>query len=488
MQINRRDFIRLSGVAGLAALNAAAFGTTLAQDTPTFDERDVIFHAITRLTFGVTPELYDEVAAMGVQAFIEQQLAPETLDDAAVEAMLAQFPAIGQSAAQLYSRYADQMTRQPSRQLVTATILRAVYSRRQLYERMVGFWSDHFNIYLVNGARGFLKVVDDREVIRQYALGSFRDLLGASAHSPAMLLYLDNHQSRAEHPNENYARELLELHTLGVNGGYTEDDVKEVARAFTGWSFVPLREDADQGMFIFRAPRHDDGNKTVLGVALPDGQGEQDGEQVLDLLAAHPSTARFIATKLARRFVADVPSASLVEQIAMTFTQTNGDIRETLRMIFNSEAFRNAPPKLKRPFDYTVSVIRALGGQLGEDAGNFLYRALQTMGHVPFAWPAPNGYPDISAYWSSNLLPRWNFAIEAVTRERLVGGAARLLDNVTDLDAALRQYGEYLYGRALTDAEFTTARDFALATGDNLRGQARSGLALLMAAPGFQYA
>jgi uncharacterized protein (DUF1800 family) len=464
---------------------------------PDVGERDPVAHVINRLTFGITPTLYDYVSRIGVDAFIEEQLEPEVIDDSECDELLEAFPLIHQSTAELAQRYQEDR-RAVIAQFLGAWITRATRSRRQLYERMVHFWSDHFYIF-AQGPAALLKIGDDRETIRPNVFGSFRDILGASAHSPAMLVFLDNAQSRGEHPNENYARELMELHTLGVDGGYTEDDVKAVARAFTGWSIVGFREansGDETGTFRFRRRFHDSDIKTVLGHVLPAGRGIEDGEQVLDILAAHPSTARFIATKLVRRFVADQPPSALVDRCAATFTQSNGDTRAVLRTLFASEEFWNALPKFKRPFEYTISLLRALNYSLaGVEAQEFrpFLGALRAMGHVPFTWPAPNGFPDVGAYWMDNLLPRWNTAQLAVfgtgalqpNREALASLVEASAPASGDIYAAL---GHFFFGRDLTEAELNTIHELVADIDGSDLMKTFYGMALLLAAPAFQYA
>src|SRR5436189_4360223 len=230
-------------------------------------------------------------------------------------------------------------------ELQRAKLLRAVYSDRQLYELMVDFWENHFSIFANKDDDRFLLTGFDRETIRPFAMGRFRDLLGATAHSPAMLFYLDNWRSSVPRPypargdkpagtdgglNENYARELMELHTLGVDGGYTQKDVQEVARCFSGWT---IQKPNEQGLFLYRPGLHDDGEKVVLGQKILAGGGVADGERVLDILLHHPATARFIATKLVRRFVSDEPPPALVERVAATFRATEGDIKAMLRAL-----------------------------------------------------------------------------------------------------------------------------------------------------------
>jgi uncharacterized protein (DUF1800 family) len=276
---------------------------------------------------------------------------------------------------------------------------------------MVEFWSDHFNIFIEKEPCFYLKPVDDREVIRKHALGSFRDLARASAHSPAMLVYLDNHVNEKSHPNENYARELMELHTLGVDGGYTQQDVMELARCLTGWT---VKEHFWLGEFTFNADLHDTGVKNVLGLAIQPS-GKQEAEQVIEHLAGHPGTARFIATKLTRRFIADVPPPAIVEKAAQVFLDTDGDIKSVLRVIL-LDGLPLAEPKYKRPANFVASALRLTNTETDAALHDYLLR----MGQPYFNLPTPDGYPDVSAPWQGNLMPRWQFAFELM-RDEIAG-------------------------------------------------------------------
>jgi uncharacterized protein (DUF1800 family) len=309
--------------------------------------------------------------------------------------------------------------------LVGSKLLRAAESNRQLAEELDDFWFNHFNVNLDKGADRFQLPAYERDAIRPFVLGKFRDLLEATAKSPAMLYYLDNFQSvrpdlDANNKNrkvkrglnENYGRELMELHTLGVNGGYTQQDVTEVARCFTGWTIEDARHG---GGFSYNDKWHDRGEKIVLGQAIPAGGGMEDGEKVLDILAHHPSTARFISRELAQRFVADNPPQALVERMAQTFLATDGDIREVMKSMLNSREFWSEGAyraKVKTPFEMVVSSVRALGANvtdawtLANQVGNLgepLYRKLE-----------PTGYSNLNADWvnSSALLARMNFALQ----------------------------------------------------------------------------
>ena len=347
-------------------------------------------------------------------------------------------------------------------ELQASRILRAVYSERQLQEVMVDFWTNHFNIFANKGADRWLLPAWDRDTIRPNALGKFSTLLQATAQSPAMLFYLDNFQSvspnanqrrgglmqqlrqqQQQQPqrqrrgiNENYARELMELHTLGVDGGYTQKDVQEVARCFTGWTIFQPRGGAaaanammgeagrrNAGTFFFQARVHDDGEKIVLGHKIPAGGGIKDGLTVLDILAHHPSTAKFIATKLVRHFVSDTPPPALVDRVAATFTKSDGDIRETLKAIFFSKEFNSTEAyrvKIKRPFELVISAIRTLGADTNGGPGT--HQWIARMGEPLYGFQTPNGYSDAAQSWvnTGGLLERMNFGL-ALANNRVQG-------------------------------------------------------------------
>ena len=377
--------------------------------------RDEGLALVHRATFGYTENEHARATSMGFTAWRNEQLHPASIDDSQLDSLLGAFPSLSMSAADLVANYPASAggDLRVARFLRTARVLRAQLSKRQLFERMVEFWTDHFNIDGQDGPLRYLKTVDDREVIRTHALGRFRDLLGASAKSGAMLYYLDNFANQAGAPNENYARELMELHTLGVDGGYSESDVLEVARCFTGWTIMPTGS-AAVGTFIFRTFVHDDAAKSVLGTPIAPGGGQQDGETVLDLLAAHPSTADFIARKLCVHFLTYDPPQATVDRVASRFLNTGGDIRATLRAVLSQRSFGEVPlqsaNKLKRPLHLAIAAVRATEAVVSATVG--LEVPLRLMGHVPYGWPAPNGYPDSIGAWGSNLLSRWSFASE----------------------------------------------------------------------------
>ena len=424
----------------VAASLAASATATRAATVATPGDDAAIVHALSRLTFGPRPGDVARVRAPGLERWIEQQLSPARLDDSDCAERLRTLPTLTLSIGSLQREYPrpDRQTREmreagtltprelleryppdrrPARvsaELAAARLVRAVESEQQLQEVMVDFWFNHFNVHAAKGEVRWYVTSYERDVIRPHALGRFPELLRATARHPAMLFYLDNwlstrpdflvaagpNRGRRAGLNENYARELMEVHTLGVDGGYTQRDVTEVARAFTGWTIDRPRDDA---RFVFRPRMHDAGVKVVLGTRLGPGSGEADGEQVLALLARHPATARFIAGKLVRRFVADDPPPALVTRVAATFRATDGDVREMLRTIVASPEFWSLDArrsKIKKPFEYVASAARAAG-----EIGERLYDA-----------QPPTGFPDRAEAWvnAGALLARLNFALSLV--------------------------------------------------------------------------
>ncbi len=370
--------------------------------------------AANRLMYGPRSGDLAHIDDIGVDAFIEEQLSSTRPDSDVLRAKLQPLTTLLMTPMEL-AQAAQEKRGNILLELNQSTILHSVYGERQLQELTVDFWTNHFNIYFGKNQDRFLKTIDDREVIRPHALGRFRDLLDASAHSPAMLVYLDNVTNRKGAPNENYARELMELHTIGVNGGYTQDDVKEVARAFTGWTVRPdnkANPNPDSGMFVFNPRQHDDDAKTILGQTLPARGGEHDATLVLDMLAKHPACATFISAKLARRFISDQPPSNAIQAGAAAFIKSDGDIKATLGAILHSAEFKTSfGQKLKRPYDLLISSLRALDADT--DGGLPIQAALVQMGQPLFQWQFPNGYPDAAGAWSGagTLLARWNLGI-----------------------------------------------------------------------------
>jgi len=370
---------------------------------------------VDRITFGANARETNLAAELGYDAYLEYHLAPEAIDDADLDRQVnARFPGVRYNAKQVVDR-AEVGDYEPYQDIINATIFRAAYSRRQLFEKIVEFWSDHFSVYFDKGDVGRFKIVDDREVIRRHALGFFPDLLSASAHSAAMLTYLDNDPSVAEDPNQNYARELMELHTIGV-GNYTQTDVEEVARCFTGWSFEYDSAKPSYGVFKFNPYNHDAAAKKVLGFDIPAGGGVTDGDRVLEILAEAPAIAPFTAQRLGRKlavkFWGDNPPDDLVNQIADAYLDTRGDIKAMLRVVLSEAWLSQAPPKFKRPFHLIVSALRTRPSQIKDFWS--LRHNLEQMNHHPFYWIPPNGYPEAGPFWMNFLVPRWKFGVDLV--------------------------------------------------------------------------
>ena len=479
------------------------FATAQRSAVPSKASDRLVAHVLNRLGFGARPGDIARVQQIGLATYIEQQLHPEKIADGALAARLSEFTTLGMSTADLWENYfgpADQMRRQqqqlqaqqaraagndpamagstppppptppqltpeqrmlnqaaqsPVQELMQAKILRATLSERQLEEVLVDFWFNHFNVFIGKGQVREYLTEYERAAIRPHVLGSFRTLLGATAHSPAMLFYLDNFQSRTANPmaerrlptivdqrmrggqlrnptlqqrlremqqqqqprrpqgglNENYARELMELHTLGVDGGYTQQDVIEVAKILTGWTIDRARAG---GSFIFRPQMHEPGSKTVMGKKFGE-DGEKEGEKLLDMLAAHPSTAKHIAFKLAQRFVADEPPAALVDRAAKKFIDTKGDLREVTRVIitspeFFSEQYFNA--KMKTPLEFVVSAARATNANVVN--AQPMVQALRELGMPLYGAQPPTGYSMTADAWVNTgaLLNRMNFAVQ----------------------------------------------------------------------------
>lgn len=449
-----------------------------------------VHHVLNRLAFGPRPGDVERVRRLGVDRWIAQQLEPSRIGDPSGKATVAAYPTIGRDPASLAREFpplnllrmaarrdstatradtqafrdAARATRELVGDILSARVARAVASERQLQEVMTDFWLNHFSVFVGKNQQIRYHLPRYEEVaIRPHALGRFRDLLGAVAHSPAMLLYLDNAQSVADsaHPtlvsrevaerrirmarravarnnrrapngaqidsatfeqlmarrprglNENYARELLELHTLGVDGGYSQQDVIEVARALTGWTVRGLGA-RGAGEFFFNPVAHDAGEKRVLGHRLAKGRGLADGEEVLDILARHPATARHIAYKLAVRFVSDSPPPALVDRATEVFSRTEGDLRAVVRSIVTSPEFFSGASyraKVKSPFETVVSALRALGAPADTTPVSAAFVA--RLGQPIYGRQSPDGWPESGEEWMNTgaILNRINFGL-----------------------------------------------------------------------------
>ncbi len=411
---------------------------------------------VNRVTYGINAREAQLASTMGFQAYLEFQLAYESIDDSALENALSGFSTLNLSprerAIQIFDDNQTSVV-----EFIHATFLRSAYSTRQLHQRMVGFWTDHFNIYLEKEAEDILKPVDDQEVIRPNALGSFPALLSASAHSPAMLQYLDSVGSQKEAPNENYPRELMELHTIGPDS-FTQQDVKEVARCFTGWSLNVDFDSPDLGRFLFRPEWHDNGAKQVLGKDIPAGGGQQDGEIVIQILTTDPDiaplTAQLVGRKIAVQFWGYDPPQSLVDSIAATYLSTGGDIRAMIRTALEPTMLMQAPMKLKRPYHYAMGALRSRPSSIGNpEIFSFILRLLA---HHPYLWPAPNGYPDALGYWGGFLLTRWSYgAYLAIPDESKLFNLDPFVEPIT-VDELLLRINAWFFNGAIapeTEAE-----------------------------------
>lgn len=490
-------------------------------------ERQAAAHLLSRFTYGALPGQVDAVVHQGLENWLAQQLDARIPDDS-LEQCLSQYDALqltNEQAVSLYPRagqvvrmavrdgvvdkdsvktdrkeyravirnYMQEKGYKPEqelfRQFFCQKILRAACSRNQLQEVMTDFWFNHFNVSITkNDCAEFIPAYE-RDVIRPNALGNFSDLLLKTAKSPAMLYYLDNFSSSAPLPagggdggknrglNENYAREVMELHTLGVDGGYTQRDVTEAARVLTGWTVYPMNPNVkgmlarfsdDQlarrgfvhdGDFLFNANRHDKGEKTVLGHIFPAGGGYEEGVELLSMLAHHPSTAKFISRKLAVRFVCDDPPQSLVDKMARTFTEKNGDIRQVLITMVSAPEFwspQAVREKIKSPFELAIGAVRSLHATIDDPYS--LYNWVTKMGEKKYYYQAPTGFPDKGAYWinTGSLLNRMNFGL-ALAAGRIPGIHFDLvaLNNGHEPEsagAALVSYGRLLLPERNLDA------------------------------------
>lgn len=396
-----------------------------------------VARVLNRVSFGPRPGDIARVINLGgtghqngIKNYLEEQLA-----DQMEESSVIRWRVESLEVQQWETDAPDMLYSYPDGQLLTETqqaaLLRAVYSRHQLRETLCDFWTNHFNIYAIKKEGRVLVPTDTEQTIRPNALGKFRDMLVKSAHSPAMLAYLDNEENKKGVANENYARELLELHTVGVNSGYTLEDIQQVARSFTGWT---IKGGYQRGQFVFSREQHDNGEKFIpfLNLTLVRNGGKKDADTILERLALHPATARFLSRKLCLRYLGCEPQP-LIEKAANAYLKNDTDIRAMLRPIL-LEGLTSpdcVQPILKRPLDYTVSALRTLAADT--DGGSGVQRYLQAMGQPLYQWPMPDGYPDKTAAWTGTLLPRWNFALAL---------AANTIEGTRiDLSSVLQSYG-----------------------------------------------
>ena len=501
---------------------------------------DLSVIALNRMAFGPRPGDLEAFQGLGatpqarLRAYVDQQLHPQDIDDGELDARIAAqgYVTLNKSLQQLW---ADHMLNDeedyevhilPAWETTAVTWQRALYSRRQLLETLTDFWHNHFNVYAWQWEIAPVFVHYDRDVIRAHALGNFREMLEAVATSPAMLYYLDNFINSRAGPNENYARELLELHTLGAENylgvrdqrsvpgfdeglpvGYVDEDIYEATRCFTGWRV----NDSDweegvgnDGTFLYYDEWHDRFQKTFLGHHFPSDQAPmKDGRDVLDLLAAHPGTGRFIARKLCRRFIADHPPEDLVQEAAALFTAQKDapdQIAQVLRLILLSDAFQQTwGQKVKRPFEFVVSALRALDADMTEMSDDFFWFYWQ-LGQPLFSRTTPDGYPDIQEDWltTHGVLQRWRFIggvlndwVEGVTIDLLAQTPASLRTPTALADFWIQR----LLGRAIPEDQRQVIVDF-MAQGrnprfdlptDQIEDRLASMVQLILMSPAFQW-
>jgi uncharacterized protein (DUF1800 family) len=471
---------------------------------------DTAVHIANRLTFGATAATVERLRADGLDGWLASQLRSDRQPDPALEARLATLTTLTLSPRELAETYylpalerrramqgrmqsegaspgpavsvpgqpdaamprradGQRAARQVLIELTTQKLVRTTTAERQLEEVLVDFWFNHFNVFADKGPVRQYAYDFERSAIRPHVLGSFRTMLGAVAGHPAMLFYLDNWQSSAAGTrvrgttglNENYGRELLELHTLGVDGGYSQADIVAVARAFTGWT---IRGPRQGGEAIFDGRRHDRDAKSVLRQSIPAGGGREDGERVLDLVARHPATARHIARKLAIRFVSDTPPEALVSRVAARFAQTDGDLRATIETLVKSPEFV-APQarlsKVKTPLEFVTSAVRVLDADIAGGGG--LGQELRTLGMAPYFAQPPTGYSDRADAWTNagSLVQRMNIAV-ALTSGRMRGVGAPVVP-VVEGDTAEARARAMARALLLRDASAATIRTVAQA-------------------------
>jgi uncharacterized protein (DUF1800 family) len=381
----------------------------------------VAAHLLRRIGYGPRPGDIERVLNQGLERYVEEQL--DAPPDPELDTQLRRLTTLGYPIAQVLALFNANNASIGAilDEFYTAKLMRAVHGRNQLQEVLTDFWFNHFNVFIGDGFDRYATPSYERDAIRPHVLGRFRDLLGATAAHPAMLFYLDNYLSTVSRIdprtgrlvqglNENYGRELMELHTVGVDAGYTQEHVFDAARCFTGWTI-----DQRQGVFVYRPQNHDTGAKTVFGLNVPAGGQREDGEKLLDHLAEHPSTARFVSKKLLQRFVADDPPAHLLDRTAATFLSTGGDIAAVMRTIVSSaefwaEAFGTGKPRT--PVEFVAGALRAVDAQV--NAGRLLTSTLAAMGMPLFACLPPTGYTNRGDAWlnPSSHLSRMNFALD----------------------------------------------------------------------------
>ncbi len=452
---SRRRFFALgaTAAAALAAGRAVTAQPPKGRTTPfpnnaadaSKDWHDPLLRLVRRISMGLAPDEVALARRLGYAGYLEYQLNPAAIDDGETDSFIAlRTPITGLVGAALIGSDGNEA----SAQLSDAALYRAAFSKRQLKERMVEFWTDHFTISI--SKVGNLKLMDDRDVIRANAMGNFQTLLKATSQSAAMLVYLDQNRSSTPTPNQNYAREIMELHTLGVDGGYTQTDVAELSRILTGYSTTNV------GGFNYNRNAHDRNAKSFLGRAFPAmpatatiDQLRGEAEMAIQMLLDHPSTANYISWKMARWLLAYDPPAAVVDATAAAYTASGGDIPTMIRTILTSKNLLAAPAKYKRPFHLAASALRAMGAS----AVNIrpARQNADVMGQAMFMWEQPNGYPDRVDWWSGLVLQRWNYmsyvSLQTSTTTLMVNTAPFRTPDTAD--AVVNQIATRMFGDEL---------------------------------------
>lgn len=443
---------------------------------------DPVLRLVRRITMGMNPEEVALARRLGYAGYLDYQLRASAIDDSAIEAIIAaRLPMTQMAPATLATQDGNEV----ANQLADATWYRAAFAKAQLRERMVEFWTDHFTISL--NKVGYLKMVDDRDVIRPFAMRTFPELLRATSQSGAMLVYLDQNRSRTPTPNQNYAREIMELHTLGVDGGYSQTDVAELSRILTGWTTT------GPGTFAFNRNFHDRNAKTFLGRSFPamlatatDVQLKSEGDAAIQMLVEHPSTAAYISLKMARWLLAYEPPQAVVDATAATYLATGGDITAMVRTILSGKNLLTAPAKYKRPFHLGVSALRGMGATIN-NIRSARQRADQ-MGMPVFMWEQPNGYPDRVDWWSGLVMSRWSYmqylsTQTSATTTRVDSAPFRVPDTA---DGVVAQIATRMYGGELPPALRTQLLTY-LRGGTYSDARVRETIALASSAQEYQW-
>lgn len=475
---SRRALLAALGVGAVAAAARSA----VAQSTKTdgLTDSQIRLRMLRRTHYGPTEQEVHRAQQMGYDAYLEYQLDWENIDDSACEHQIEWYSTVFWSVRDLFKAQ-DYVV---AHELASATMLRAILSKRQLYQRMVEFWTDHFNVTFDKA--GVLKAVHDREVIRANALGNFKAMLMANTKSPANLLYLDNTSSTKYAPNQNLGREIMELHSVGVDGGYTQDDVIAMSKCLTGWTTVLWPYDAENiGQFVFDKSIHYNGPKTFLGKDFPAGQGIKDGEIAVQMLGNKKSTGRHLAQKLCMFFLGHPASPELEEEIATTYVSKAGDIKSMLRIVLRSDNVAASPLMFKRPFHYFTGLLRHSRADISDTWS--MEDVLSSMGQHPFSWAPPNGYPFAPAYWVANLLPRWNTPFELFNQEiyGLQVSRATLLGTANKLDTVLARIDKVLLQGEMSKSNKDLVRN-ELGTNSTAYGKSLNAFAIAAALPGYQ--